>query len=137
MNHLQGIPFPQDFVLTFSAAPGLDVTADSVAGVAVTDEGAAKLVIALKAEHRNRKTGESKIGIMSFEVPVRIGHKPTVEELQAAGKPLWGLVKLGGGVWKLWGGPVRFTERDAGYVTVVECPDPAPWEKPLLTLVGA
>jgi hypothetical protein len=118
-------------------SPGLDITADSVAGVRTAEDGSQHLVMALKGLQVDRKTGKTRMGLFTVEVPITVGAKPTLEEVKAAGKPLWGLVRLGPGVWKLWGGPARLTQREAAYITLVDCPDPAPWEQTRLTVVPA
>lgn len=120
-----------DLIAPYHAAPDLAPGPDPVIGLARGDDGAWTLTLVFFVP--TRTTGVP--APVKAALPVIVDHVPTPAEQQQAGRPLWHLLKLAPGVWKLRGpavpaGPLHF------FMTLTDCPEPAPWEVSRLVLAS-
>ena len=119
-----------DFVVEYTPAPELAPGPAPAAGVSRGDDGRWMLTFVLfgRAAKKGAAANDVQEIAIKAEAPLVVDHLPDDLERQRAGRPLWGLRKLAPTCWKLWGPPMAIKENLATYLTLIEVPEPAPWE---------
>jgi len=97
-----------DLVFKWSESIGTAGTAK------VVHDGSSYVLLIFARNHQD--------AFVSLYTPIHFDGEPSEEE-----PPRWVLRRLGPGVWKL--APSIFADQLHAYITVIDVPEPAPWER--------